>query len=216
MRGSKKNWGELCENSERWICCCSSGLMQPKFHLTCLCVLRLSQFPSPSLPCLHWSLDCAAAWRASTRSWKACSSARHHILSPGWLPLACLFFFYWFLKSMHVNNAVVSCPSAPWGSRRPPGSGPSAELQQWFPERRRHHTLVLVLHLPLALLLPQPHLHFPTKRWRHSSGPAPRSVGGHRVLVRGCCIYQLNKFGKVLERQTCVEFFFFFPIQHKK
>lgn len=44
---------------------------------------RLSQFPSPSLPCPHWSQGYGAASRASIRSWRACSSASPLPLTKG-------------------------------------------------------------------------------------------------------------------------------------
>lgn len=60
-----------------------------------------------------------------------------------------------FWRHSPFNNPLVSCPSVSWGPRWPQGSGPSAELQQWFSKwpDLGHHTLILRLSLSLPLLL---------------------------------------------------------------
>lgn len=76
---------------------------------------------------------------------------------------------HWFLFFFPIS-------SAPWGSRRSPGSSPSAELQQRISERPRHHTTVLIF---LVLLTKPPshlHLRLPTQLWRCTAGCAPRLV----------------------------------------
>lgn len=73
-----------------------------------------------------------------------------------------------------------SISSAPWGSRRSPGSSPSAELQQWISERPCHHTTVLIF---LVLLTKPPsHLHL-TQLWRCTAGCAPRLVSKYKCVT---------------------------------
>lgn len=111
--------------------------------------------------------------------------------------------------SSDINYAgltlLLSFSSAPWGSRRPPGSSPSAELQQWISEWPHcHHTSLLISHLLLTLLISHLHLHLPAQLWRHTSGLAPRlvflSIGCHsifRLLQTGIVQFLLQIYTKV-------------------